>query len=189
MIAYEVPLVDRLMVGDPITQEVKSLNPVVDIGAHNPRIAGIRMVRKGSRQRRNPQRRQVVRGAQEPPEPETQLRYHLTVRLRPTATSGPTTGRINIVPGAPSRPPREQRPLPIPDLGPSPRLAVCDQGDIDRIAEDHLETTEILVQSSANLGVPVVQLDSRANIASRHGQIRREPVRGETINDRLMIER
>lgn len=64
-----------------------------------------------------------------------------------------------------------------------------DQSCVDGVAEDDLEPTEVLVQRRSRLGVPVVEIDGRANVLTGCRQVGGKPILGESISDDLVVER
>jgi hypothetical protein len=84
---------DGLVMGVTIPQEVHALH-AGHRHRHGPdedRCCWV--VRKGIREHRNPQRREVRPGAEKSPEPERELRDNLALCLRLTATSGGSIAR------------------------------------------------------------------------------------------------
>ncbi len=79
-------------------------------------------------------------------------------------------------------------PLPIPGIQPSFGRAESNERIVHRVAEEDLETTEILVEGGTCQGVPVVQVDSGRYVASGGLEVRGEPIPREAVRDHPVVD-
>lgn len=189
MIAFEPALMYRLVVSDPVSEEVESLDPIVDVTADNSRISRTRMPRKGSSQGGDPERGQVRPGAEEPPEAEPELCDHPAVDVWRTFAIGAGAGGGDVLECPTAVPAREQLSPPVPDGRPSLTRAVIQQHRVQRIAEDDLQPPDVLVEGGADRRVPVVESDRTNEVPARRGEVRTKPIRRQTGGDHGVVNR
>jgi len=143
---------DGLVMSDSISKEVHSLDSILYVSSQRSRIGRVRMVRECRRERGHPERREVRRGAEVPPEPEGELGDHLAggLGLLPARRS-PSCG-VDVLDGAAPVLAGEELTSPVPDGRPALRRSVGDEGGVHRLADDNPESNvaerQILVPST-----------------------------------------
>lgn len=153
-------MVDRLVVSDTVPKEVNPLDPIVNGLANRSGIAVIWVVRKRVAQRWDPQRGQVRRRTQEPPESEAQLSDDLAVDLGNTPARGSDAGRLDVVERPRTVFAREEFATLVPGCRPALSCAVDEERLINRVAEHDLKPADVLVESATHPCVPVVESES-----------------------------
>ena len=76
----------------------------------------------------------------------------------------------------------------LPGALPSRSRAVTDERIVHGVAEESLETAEVLVEGGACPGVPIVQVDGVRYGAPGRLEVRTEPFPGETIGNHLVVD-
>jgi hypothetical protein len=66
---------------------------------------------------------------------------------------------------------------------------VGDEGGVNRIAKDDLESTDVLMERSTDACVLVVERDRSGQVPARGSQVRSETVHREPDGDAIGIER
>ncbi len=154
-----------LVMSDAISQEVNALNAIVDVGVARITCCGV--VRKGVREDRDPQRRQVRAGAEEPPQPECELRYDLARCLwLAAAPCRSVARRANVVQRSLTMLAREQRGTLVPRSWPLRLLPVRGQCLIEGVSEHDLDAADVFVERAAHQGVLLVQLERLVEVAT-----------------------
>ena len=82
----------------------------------------------------------------------------------------------------------DNMPLPVPGTLPPLSRAVSDERIVHRVAEENLETAEVLVKGGACQGVPIVQVDGVRYAAPSRLEVRVEPLPREAVGDHLVID-
>ena len=182
----KVTSMDRLVVRNPVPQEVQSLDPILDVRSDQSGVTRTWMPRESSCECRDPKRREVRGRAQVPPESEVQFSDHLAVRLSSTPRSGPAPSGLDVLSSLGVL--WEQLASPIPGGWPLLRRTMGDQGGIDGVPEHDLESPEVFVERSSDSDVPVVEPDPGFEVAVGRGEVRaasacREPVCNDGMID------
>ena len=134
MISSQVAPVDRLVMRDPVPEEVKTLDTIFHIGPDPVRVIRRSVLSKRRGKRRYPQRSQVPVTAQESPEPESKFRDDPAVEL---GLSSPCCALTSIGDDLPHlrRLSTKEMPLPVPGPLPSFGRAESNERTVHRIAE------------------------------------------------------
>jgi hypothetical protein len=156
------------VVSDAVPEEVDPLHPIVNSLAHCSGITPIRVVRERICNRWHPERGQVRLRAQEPPEAEAQLGDDLAVDLGQPSTGRPIAGHLDVSDRSGTVvPAREQLATPVPDHRPTLGRAIGDECFVDGVAEHDLKSSDVLVESAADLRVPVVERERMLEVTTR----------------------
>ena len=189
VIAGQVAPMDRLVMRDPVPEEVKALRAVRHVTPNLPRVTWRWVSHERGRNGGHPQRCQVGRFGQVSPESETQLGDDLAMHFPAFASPGCASASVvDVLSGSGRMSAWEQVHTPIPDVFPSLSRAVSHERIVDPIAKDDLETAEVFVKGGACAGVPVVQVDSGVWVAATRLEVRPEPVQREAIGYDLVID-
>ena len=187
MIAGQIAPVDRLVMRDSVPEKMEALHTILHVSSDPIRVIRQWVSSKRGAKGRHPQRSQVPGAAQESPEPESEFGDDLAVHLGLSSLGcalagigyyGPGLGRLST----------KEMLLPVPGTLPPLSRAVSDERIVHRIAEEDLETAEVLVKSGACQDVPIVQVDGVRYAAPGHLEVRTEPFPGEAIGDHLVID-
>ena len=190
VIARQVPLVDRLVMGDPVAQEVQALHTALHIGSNSAGITRAGVLRKRRNHGRHPQRGQVRLSTHEPPEPEVQLSDHLAVNLQMrVATGSPFSRCLYLLPSSISLLTRKKPTSAVPHIWPDLSGTMGYEGLINSIAEDDLEAPEIFVERSRNPSIPFVEPNCRMDVIIHRPQVGGKPASREPVSDDLIVER
>ncbi len=82
----------------------------------------------------------------------------------------------------------DNMPLPVPGMLPPLSRAVSDERIVHRVAEENLETAEVLVKGGACPDVPIVQVDGIRYAAPIRLEVRVEPFPRQAVGDHLVID-
>jgi len=187
VIAGQIAPVDRLVMRDPVPEEVEALDTILHVSSDPIRVIRQWVLSKRGAKGRYPQRSQVPGAAQESPEPESEFGDDLAVHLGLSSLGcalagigyyGPGLGRLST----------KEMLLPVPGILPPLSRAVSDERFVHSVADKNLETAEVLVQRGACPDVPIVQVDGIRNAAPSRLEVRIEPLPREAVGDHLVID-
>ncbi|MCE2529267.1 MAG: hypothetical protein J4G11_05300 [Acidimicrobiia bacterium] len=187
VIAGQVTPVDRLVMRDPVPEEVETLDTILHVSSDPIGVIRQWVLSKRGAKGRYPQRSQVPGAAQESPEPESEFGDDLAVHLGLSSLGcalagigyyGPGLGRLST----------KEMLLPVPGILPPLSQAMSDERIVHSVAEENLKTAEILVERGACPDVPIVQVDGVRDAAVGHLEVRTEPFPGEAIGDRRVVD-
>ncbi len=148
---------DRLVVSDPVSQEVDALDSILDVLPYCSRIGGVRVTGELGSDRRHPQTGEVGAAAQVAPESEGQLRDDLAVGLDHVTPRGPLSRLGDVVDRACSVSTGEELTPCVPLRLPSSGRPEPNQSIVDGVAKQDLEPADVLVERTAHGAVPVVE--------------------------------
>ena len=179
MITRKIATEDRLVMGDPVTEQVQPFHSLLDIGTDAARVTLGGMAGERRCEGRHPQGRWVGGDTEKPPEPESEFGDDTAVRWRAaTATARALHGSVDGIALALAK----QQFLGIPRLFPAACGSEVFQRSVKRVAEDDLEPTEVCMHGTRHCAVPVVQAQGSSKIACSRVEIGPHALNGEALH-------
>ena len=120
---------------DPVPKEVETLDTILHIGSDLLRVIGRWVLSETRGKGGHPQRSQVLRAAQVPPEPESEFGDYLAVQLGPTSPGCASASIVNVSSGPGRLSALKEMPLPVPRILPRSGGAVSDERIVHRVSE------------------------------------------------------